>query len=90
MQLRKSVNTNSTRLPKLLGQKESTPKQEKEKIILRQSTQVNIKNKAIKEAKILQNLANDYITEKTIKSTQDGDNKVIFRTNIQTKELRDK
>lgn len=82
MSLHKSVNNFNASLPKLLGKRSTTPEKLTNHENGSKNPQIHVESSALQEAKILQKLATEYITENAIRSIDDGDNKVIYRSNI--------
>lgn len=95
MQLKKSVKEESLNLglPKLLGKRETSAyegRESKQKLLLHKKNKVSERNHFRNQAKIIKELSEELITEKKIKSSQNGESKVLFRKSAQSVNYREK
>ena len=87
---RKLLNWGNTKLPKLLGKRETELKDGKEKSDIKQNILLSSENRVLKDAKILNQIAGEYATEKTIESVDNGENKIIYQKSVRRKNFRQK
>ncbi|CAI2372811.1 unnamed protein product [Moneuplotes crassus] len=85
-----STNSGVTKLPKLLGKRDTPDLELKEKTFDKIKSKLTQNDQFKHRAKILKEISEELITEKTIQSSHNGENKVLYRKNIHSKDYRDK